>query len=141
MSAFLTPSAIEYDAPVLVRSKSFSEAQYEWREKQFECHEERRETPEKEGIKRNLSRRWSQKIRRSWGSRRSYVSGITDEGTEEVESEGTVKVKRVTRLRDWSYELVESDILTPISMEESPIIWAETRFDIGRHWRYISEED
>ena len=69
------------------------------------------------------------------------MSGIADEGTEEVESEGTVKVKRVTRLRDWSYELVESDILTPISMEESPIIWAETRFDIGRHWRYISEED
>jgi hypothetical protein len=123
----------------LVRSKSFSEAQYEWREKQFECYEERCIVPEKEGIRRNLSRRWSQTIRRSWGSRRSFTSGTTDEGSEEWESEGTLKVKRVKRLRDWSNELDESDILAPNM--DAPIIWAETRYDIGRHWRYICEED
>ena len=139
MSAFLTPSAVEYDAPGLMRSRSFSEAQYEWREKKkIERYEEEYEDPEKDGVRRNLSRRLSQTLRRSWGSRRSYVSGTTDEGTEEWDSGGTVKVKRVTRLRDWSYELDESDILAP--KVEAPIIWAETRLDIGVHWRYISDE-
>lgn len=130
---------MEYDAPGLVRSKSFSEAQYEWRERQFESLEERCLAPEKVVRRPSLSRRWSQTVRRSWGSRWSYASGTTDEGSEDWESEGTVKVKRVTRLRDWSYELDESDILAP--KVEPPIIWAETRYDIGVHWRYISEED
>ena len=67
------------------------------------------------------------------------MSGTTDDGSEELESEGTVKVKRVTRLRDWSYELDENDILPP--KVDTPIIWAETRYDIGVHWRYITEED
>lgn len=138
MSAFLSPSAAEYDVPGLMRSRSFSEAQYEWREKnKVERYEEEYEGPEKDGLRRNLSRRWSQTLRRSWGSRRSYVSGTTDVASEE--SEGTLKVKRVTRLRDWSYELDDSDILAP--KVEAPIVWAETSFDIGVHWRYISEED
>lgn len=65
--------------------------------------------PSKDGPRRSLSRRWSQSIRRSWGSiRRASI----DEGleAEDRNTEATGKLKRVSRPRDWSDELDEDDV-------------------------------
>jgi hypothetical protein len=67
-----------------------------------------------EGFRRSLSRRFSRRIRRSWGSRRNSIGTIasTDEepNWEEWNSEASTKVRRVSRQRDWSGELGEDDI-------------------------------
>jgi hypothetical protein len=57
---------------------------------------------------------------------------------------GTEKIRRVKRLRDWSQELSEDDIVeSPISPCETPdpIIWAENHCDIGKYWRFIDPRD
>jgi len=67
-----------------------------------------------EGFRRSLSRRFSRKIRQSWGSRRNSTATTisTDEewNSEEWNSEASMKVRRVWRRRDWSGELGEDDI-------------------------------
>lgn len=67
-----------------------------------------------EGFRRSLSRRFSRRIRRSWGSRRNSIGTIasTDEESncEERNNEASMKVRRVSRQRDWSGELGEDDI-------------------------------
>src|SRR5947207_8803054 len=67
-----------------------------------------------DGFRRSLSRRFSRKIRRSWGSRRNSngTTASTDEewNCEEWNSEASMKVRRVSRRRDWSDELGEDDI-------------------------------
>ena len=102
-----------------------------------------------DGIRRSLSRKVSDTWRRSWANRRSYLSliGMGDVTDEEGDSEGTEKVRRVRKLRDWSAELCEDDIgefSRPYKrIYDTPIVWAETEGDIatGRYWRYISPLD
>jgi hypothetical protein len=121
---------------------------YQWNDKgEVQTHEEYI-PPEKEGIRRTLSRRWSQTWRGSWGSRRSFVSTTTsspeEDSIEEWGGELTEKVKRVSRIRDWSLELDEDDVYErppDRRTRETRIIWAEEQRDIGRHWRFISPTD
>lgn len=67
-----------------------------------------------EGFRRSLSRRFSQKIRRSWGSKRNSTCTIAspDEewNCEDWNGEASMKVRRISRQRDWSGELGEDDI-------------------------------
>lgn len=67
-----------------------------------------------EGFRRSLSRRFSRRIRQSWGSRRNSTGTITsaDEewNCEEWNSEISKKVRRVSKQRDWSGELGEDDV-------------------------------
>jgi hypothetical protein len=162
MSAFLIPITTAlpmnltldnrdcHNSPVYRAESLCGTRYYQWHDKgDVQTHEEYI-PPEKEGIRRTLSRRWSQTWRGSWGSRRSFVSTATsspEEGTiEEWGGELTEKVKRVSKIRDWSQELDEDDVYerppdrdrrTP----ETRIIWAEEQRDIGRHWRFISPTD
>jgi hypothetical protein len=65
--------------------------------------------PSKNGPRRTLSRRWSQSIRRSWGSiRRASIEEAWE--AEGWNSETTGKLKRVSRPRDWGDELDEDDV-------------------------------
>ena len=67
-----------------------------------------------EGFRRSLSRRFSQKIRRSWGSKRNSTCTIAspDEewNCEDWNGEASMKVRRISRQRDWSGELGDDDI-------------------------------
>jgi hypothetical protein len=97
-------------------------------------------TPAVNNAGRNLSRRFSQSIRRSW---RSKFSTEEEEKSIVNENESTEKVKRVVKQRDWSGELDEDDVQGRRSPDckENCIIWAESATDIGRYWRFITSND
>jgi len=88
----------------------------------------------------NLSRRFSQSIRRSW---RSKFNTEEEEKSIVNENESTEKVKRVVKQRDWSGELDEDDVQGRggPDCKENCIIWAESATDIGRYWRFITSND
>jgi hypothetical protein len=161
MSAFLIPITTalpmnlsldtrDCNASPVYRAQSLSGTRYyQWHEEgEVQTHEEY-VPPEKEGIRRTLSRRWSQTWRGSWGSRRSFISTATSTPetgmSEEWDGVVTEKVKRVSRIRDWSLELDEDDVYERPVYQEKPketrIIWAEEECDIGQHWRFISDTD
>lgn len=135
-------------SPVFRAESDCGTRYYQWHEKgEVQTHEEYI-PPEKEGIRRTLSRRWSQTWRGSWGSRRSFVSSTStpEDGVLGWDGVATEKVKRVSKIRDWSLELDEDDVYErPVSRERKPretrIIWAEEECDIGQHWRFISDSD
>lgn len=95
-------------------------------------------TPTVNNARRNLSRRFSQSIRRSW---RSKFSSEEEEKSIVNENESTEKVKPVVKQRDWSGELDEDDVDQGRRSTENCIIWAESATDIGRYWRFITSND
>jgi hypothetical protein len=138
-------------APLQFDDSEFSQEIDLWKEVDKALEEEAEEIPfEDEGLRRSLSRRVSESWRRSWVHRRSYLSVIgigDDDDDNDWDTEGTEKVKRVRKLRDWSRELSEDDIgESPCLIKRTrntPIIWTERACDIGtgQYWHYISPMD